>query len=83
METSNVVAVQEKTTIRKRINQSAFAVGSLVLAAPAFAIDSTLVTEPIKAAEATVDAAGGAMLTLAVGVMVIGVIIGMVFRKGK
>lgn len=78
-----VVVTHPKKTIRQRVAQGLAVAGGTALAVPAFAFDASLITQPIKDAQASVDTAGGSMLTLAVGVMVIGVIIGMVFRKGK
>ena len=80
---NQLVVAQPKKTIRQRVAQGLAVAGGTALAVPAFAFDATLITAPLTEAGATVDTAGGAMLTLAVGVMVIGVIIGMVFRKGK
>ena len=78
-----LVVAQPKKTIRQRVAQGLAVAGGTALAVPAFAFDATVITEPLAEAGKTVDTAGGAMLTLAVGVMIVGVVIGMVFRKGK
>lgn len=80
---NQLVVVQPKKTIRQKVAAGLAVAGTALVTAPAMAFDATLITTPLTEAGATVDTAGGAMLTLAVGVMVVGVIIGMVFRKGK
>lgn len=80
---NQLVVAQPKKTIRQRVAQGLAVVGGTAMAVPAFAFDATLITAPLTEAGKTVDTAGGAMLTLAVGVMIVGVVIGMVFRKGK
>lgn len=80
---NQLVVAKQKKTIRQRVSQGLAVVTGTALAVPAFAFDATVITEPLAEAGKTVDTAGGAMLTLAVGVMIVGVVIGMVFRKGK
>lgn len=80
---NQLVVARSRKTIRQRVAQGLAVFGGTALAVPAFAFDATLITEPLTEAGKTVDTAGGAMLTLAVGVMIVGVVIGMIFRKGK
>lgn len=56
------------------------AVGTtMAMAAP----DTGEITAAIKGVETTIDATGGAMITVFVGLMVFAIIIGMIARKGK
>lgn len=80
---NQLVVAQPKKTIRQKVAAGLAVAGTALVTAPAMAFDATLITEPLTEAGKTVDTAGGAMLTLAVGVMIVGVVIGMVFRKGK
>lgn len=52
---------------------------SMAMAAP----DAAAITAGIEGAGTTVDATGGSMITLFIGLMVFSVIIGMILRKGK
>lgn len=78
-----LVVVQPKKTIRQKVAAGLAVVGTALVTAPAMAFDASIITAPITEGQAAVDTAGGAILGLAVGVMIIGVIIGLVFRKGK
>lgn len=79
------IAVVEK----KRANRSKLAsavVGAVgVLGAP-FAMaapDTAEIVTAIGGVETTIDAIGAGMVTVFVGLMVFGIIIGMIARKGK
>ena len=78
-----LVVVQSKKTIRQKVAAGLAVAGTALVTAPAMAFDASIITAPIQEGQAAVDTAGGAILGLAVGVMIIGVIIGLVFRKGK
>lgn len=78
-----LVVVQPKKTIRQKVSACLAVAGTALVTAPAMAFDASVITAPIKEGQAAVDTTGGAILGLAVGVMIIGVIIGLVFRKGK
>ena len=78
-----LVLVQPKKTIRQKVAAGLAVAGTALVTAPAMAFDASIITAPIAEGQAAVDTAGGAILGLAVGVMIIGVIIGLVFRKGK
>ena len=80
-----LVVVQPKKTIRQKVSAGLAVAGTALVTAPAMAFDASIITAPapIQEGQAAVDTAGGAILGLAVGVMIIGVIIGLVFRKGK
>lgn len=56
------------------------AVGTtMAMAAP----DSASIVTAIEGVETTIDAVGGSMVTVFVGLMVFAIIIGMIARKGK
>ena len=59
---------------------AAAAVGTtMAMAAP----DTAAITAAINGDETTIDATGGAMITVFIGLMVFAIIIGMIARKGK
>lgn len=62
---------------------SAFGLGtgltSMAMAAP----DATAIVTAIDGVGTTIDAVGGSMVTIFIGLMVFAVIIGMIARKGK
>ncbi|AXH75593.1 MAG: hypothetical protein [Inoviridae sp.] len=70
----------------KRSKLAAAAVGVVgVLGAP-FAMaapDSAAIVTAISGVETTIDAVGSGMVTVFVGLMVFGIIISMIARKGK
>ena len=78
-----LVLVQRKKTIRQKVAAGLAVAGTALVTVPAMAFDASIITAPIQEGQAAVDTAGGSILGLAVGVMIIGVIIGLVFRKGK
>ena len=78
-----LVVVRPKKTIRQKVAAGLAVAGTALVTAPAMAFDASIITAPIQEGQAAVDTAGGSILGLAVGVMIIGVIIGLVFRKGK
>lgn len=80
---NQLVVVKPKKTIRQKVSAGLAVAGTALVTAPAMAFDASIITAPIQEGQAAVDTAGGAILGLAVGVMIIGVIIGLVFRKGK
>ncbi|AXH73442.1 MAG: coat protein B [Inoviridae sp.] len=77
----NVVVESRGKVALKRAGVFGLAGGltSFAMAAP----DAAAITEAISGVETTIDATGGAMVTLFIGLMVFGVIIGMIARKGK
>lgn len=92
---SELVVVQEKRGFFSRVGTSfknsaaavvvatatAFgvAVPTIAMAAP----DTAELVAAIGGVETTIDAVGGGMVTIFVGLMVFGIIIGMIARKGK
>lgn len=84
MSKQTYVAVQQpKKTFRRRVAQSLSVVagGSAV---SAFALPSAeSITQPIQEATGLVDATGGAIIAVAVGMLAFGLIIGMIMRKGR
>lgn len=81
---SEITVVENKRTNRSKLGVAA--VGALgVLGAP-FAMaapDSAAIVTAISGVETTIDAVGSGMVTVFVGLMVFGIIIGMIARKGK
>lgn len=63
--------------------KSAVALTGTALAVPAFAIDTAPVVEKINGITTATDAVGGAFIGVAVGMVIFGFIIGMIFRKGR
>ena len=61
------------------VGSAALGTGVVAMAAP----DATAISTEIGSISDIVDAAGGAMVTVFVGLMVFAVIIGMIARKGK
>lgn len=77
----NVVVESRGKVALKRAGVLGLGAGltSMAMAAP----DAAAITAAIADTGTTVDATGGAMVTLFIGLMVFGVIIGMIARKGK
>lgn len=68
--------------VKKALGLSA--VGALGFSAiPAFALDTTEVVNTIKGASTAVDAVGLAIIAVVTGMVVIGLIVGMLMRKGR
>ena len=65
----------------KKFGAGAVGVGAsaLAVAAP----DPATITSGIESATPVVDAAGGSMISVFIGLMVFSIIIGMLLRKGK
>lgn len=63
--------------------KSAVTLTGVTLAVPAFAVDTAPIVEKINGITTSTDAVGGAFVTVAVGMIVFGFIIGMIFRKGR
>lgn len=81
---NKVVAVQPKKTIRQRVSQGLAVATGTALAVPAFAMPTAAdITAPIESTSALVDATGGSLITVIVGMVAFGLIIGMLMRKGK
>lgn len=81
---NKVVAVQPKKTVRQRVSQGFAVVTGTALAVPAFAMPTPeTITAPIEATSALVDSTGGALISVIVGMVAFGLIIGMLMRKGK
>lgn len=80
--------MSEITVVEKRGKvglKRAAALGAGVLGAP-FAMaapDTESIVSAIGGVETTIDAVGSGMVTVFVGMMVFGIIIGMIARKGK
>lgn len=69
--------------MKKQIQKGAIAVTGAVMAVPAFALDTAPIVSKIEGITTSTDAIGGAFVTVAVGMVVFGFIIGMIFRKGR
>ena len=81
---NKVVAVQPKKTIRQRVSQGLAVATGTALAIPAMAMPTAdIITAPIESTSALVDSTGGALISVIVGMVAFGLIIGMLMRKGK
>lgn len=81
---NKVVLVQPKKTVRQRVSQGLAVATGTALAVPAFAMPTAeTITGPIEATSALVDSTGGALISVIVGMVAFGLIIGMLMRKGK
>lgn len=65
------------------LKQSAVALSTMAFTIPAFAVDTAPIVSKIEGITTSTDAIGGAFVTVAVGMIVFGFIIGMIFRKGR
>lgn len=84
MENQNQVVTQPRKTIRQRVSAGLAVAGGTALAVPAFAMPTAeQITGPIEGTSALVDAAGGSLITVIVGMVAFALIIGMLMRKGK
>lgn len=84
MENSLKVVVQPKKTVRQRVSQGLAVAGASVLTITANAMPTAeSITAPIESTSALVDSTGGALITVIVGMVAFGLIIGMLMRKGK
>lgn len=59
------------------------AVGSVISSTAHAKLDVAPIVEKISGITESTDAVGGAFVTVAVGMIVFGFIIGMIFRKGR
>lgn len=84
---SNVVTYKENQSLLDRAKKYGrnvgLAVTGAVLASPAYAVDTTEAVNQIKGITTATDAVGGAFISVAVGMVIFGFIIGMIFRKGR
>lgn len=81
---NKVVAVQPKKTVRQRVSQGLAVATGTALAVPAMAMPTAeTITAPIEATSALVDSTGGSLISVIVGMVAFGLIIGMLMRKGK
>ena len=84
MENQLTVVVQPKKTVRQRVSQGLAVAGASVLTITANAMPTAeSITAPIESTSALVDSTGGALITVIVGMVAFGLIIGMLMRKGK
>lgn len=84
MENQLTVVVQPKKTVRQRVSQGLAVAGASVLTITANAMPTAeSITKPIESTSALVDSTGGALITVIVGMVAFGLIIGMLMRKGK
>lgn len=84
MEKQTLVVTQPRKTIRQRVSQGLAVAGGTALAVPAMAMPTAdTITKPIESTSALVDATGGALIAVIVGMVAFGLIIGMLMRKGK
>lgn len=67
----------------KLAKKSVIFITGTALAVPAFALDIVPVVEKINGITTVTDAVGGAFVSVAVGMIIFGFIIGMIFRKGR
>lgn len=71
-------------TLAQKIAVACSFIVAMVVAAPAYAaVDTAPIVEEIKTITTATDAIGGAFVTVAVGMVIFGFIIGMIFRKGR
>lgn len=77
----NVVVESRGKVALKRAGVLGLGAGltSMAMAAP----DSAAIVTAISGVETTIDAVGSGMVTVFVGMMVFGIIIGMIARKGR
>ena len=79
-----IIVVEKKRANRSKLAAAGAAVTGLFAAPFAMAApDSAAIVTAIGGVETTVDAIGSSMVTVFVGLMVFGIIIGMIARKGK
>lgn len=84
MENQLTVVVQPKKTVRQRVSQGLAVAGASALTITANAMPTAeSITAPIESTSALVDSTGGALITVIVGMVAFGLIIGMLMRKGK
>lgn len=77
---------EKQSKILTRANVSKYGIGAVasVAAGSALAIpDASAISQKIGEGETIVDTVGGSIITVVVGMMVFGLIVGMIFRKGK
>ena len=71
----------DKKTIRQRVSHG---LAGATATTSAFALPTAdMITKPITDTSALVDSTGGALITVIVGMVAFGLIIGMLMRKGK
>lgn len=80
MEKNVVVESRGKVALKRA---GVFGLGASLTSFAMAAPDTAAITTAITGAETTVDAIGSGMVTVFVGLMVFGIIIGMIARKGK
>ena len=81
---SEITVVENKRANRSKLAATGAAVTGFFAAPFAMAAPDTESTvTAISGVETTIDAVGSGMVTVFVGLMVFGIIIGMIARKGK
>lgn len=81
---SEITVVENKRANRSKLAAAGAAVTGFFAAPFAMAApDSAAIVTAISDVETTIDAVGSGMVTVFVGLMVFGIIIGMIARKGK
>lgn len=81
---SEITVVENKRANRSKLAAAGAAVTGFFAAPFAMAApDSAAIVTAITGVEDTIDAVGSGMVTVFVGLMVFGIIIGMIARKGK
>lgn len=81
---SEIVVVANKRANRSKLATAVVGVvGALGAPFAMAAPDSAAIVTAIGGVETTIDAVGSGMVTVFVGLMVFGIIIGMIARKGK
>lgn len=81
---SEITVVENKRANRSKLAATGAAVTGFFAAPFAMAApDSEAIVTAISGVETTIDAVGSGMVTVFVGLMVFGIIIGMIARKGK
>lgn len=81
---SEITVVENKRANRSKLASAGAAVTGLFAAPFAMAApDSAAIVTAIGGVEKTIDAVGSGMVTVFVGLMVFGIIISMIARKGK
>lgn len=81
---SKIVVVEKKRAKRSKLAAAGAGVVGVMSAPFAMAApDTESIVSAIGGVETTIDAVGSGMITVFVGMMVFGIIIGMIARKGR
>lgn len=79
---SEIMVVEKRGKVGLK-RAAVFGLGALGAPFAMAAPDSAAIVTAIGGVETTIDAVGSGMVTVFVGLMVFGIIIGMIARKGK